>query len=148
MKSIPNGSPFQQTILLVVGVLMATSVLAVERKTGSSQSPLSWQSVEEVKTAIDRSAALAAARRAIGGLDEDAAPAWIKLAVLTDKHAFVEAFEDRHRSQVRPPLPAEAPASMPPAGQCPHTAPPYGHSLLHVGPVWRNGNIGVDSAPT
>ena len=86
------------TLLFVpamVGVLMANSVFGVEQKTGSSQSPLSWHSVEGVETALDRSAALASARQAIGGLDQEAAPAWIKLAILTDKHPFGEVFADR-----------------------------------------------------
>lgn len=93
MSSQPRKSGLRRSVLLVVAVLMATSVLGAARKTGSSQSPLSWQSVE-ANTAIDRAAALDAARTAIG-LDSNAAPTWIELGVLTDKYPFAEAFADR-----------------------------------------------------
>ena len=69
MNSKPRRSGLLQGVLLLVGILMATSALAVEKKTGPSQSPLSWESVHEVKTAVDRSAAVASARQAIGGLN-------------------------------------------------------------------------------
>ena len=92
MKWKPRGLALEQAVLLVASILAANSVLAAERIAGPLQSPLSWRSVGPL---LDSSAALDSARRSVGLVDKDAAPASIGLAVLTDRHPFGETFANR-----------------------------------------------------